>query len=259
MTATPPWVGLPEPAPAPEPAFDPAAFALGRQLAGFLALGLATDPRSLQASIGSSEVGWLCERRTGYKVNQVPPSNVAADKGRLRRAIGTGVHLVFANVFARLDMGSGQFLVEKPVIYKGIPGTADLVFRLGEVVIDWKTAKKAKIARVRKEGVPRHYQVQAQLYAAALIEMGEVIRHVAVVYVPIDCDNDEDLEQIYVWMTPVNQTVADDAVARVERLRNVSPAEVPARPDRMCTYCAHYLPGSTNLNVGCPGPEGVSK
>lgn len=250
MTA--PWQSLPGPV-EKEIVFDPEAYALGRTLASLIALGLGTDKRSLQQTIGSSEVGHVCDRRVSYKVHNAPPTNTKAQGGRLRRAIGTGVHLMLANVFIDLDKGSGQFLVETSVSYRGIPGTADLVYRMGHVVVDWKTAKKAKIARVRKEGVPRYYQVQAQLYAAGLIARGEDIRHVAVVYIPIDIDNDEDLEQIHVWLAPVNQAMADDAVDRLGRLSKVAPADAHATPDRMCGYCNHYLPGSTDLNVGCPG------
>jgi hypothetical protein len=255
---TAPWQQLPGPV-EKEIVFDPEAYALGRTLASLIGLGLATDKRSLQQSIGSSEVGHVCDRRVSYKVHNVPPSNTKAQSGRLRRAIGTGVHLMLANVFTDLDKGSGQFLIEQNVVYKGIPGTADLVYRMGHTVVDWKTAKKAKIARVRKEGVPRYYQVQVQLYAAGLIAAGEDIRHVAVVYVPIDVDNDEDLEQLHVWLAPVNVAMADDAVQRLERLSTVAPADAIATPDRMCGYCNHFLPGSTNLAVGCPGMNKETK
>lgn len=252
MTA--PWQPLPGLSPPKEPTFDPEAYALGRELASLIGLGLATDPRSLQATLGSSEIGWACDRRVAYRLHRVPPSNSQIRADPLRRAIGTGMHLVLRDVFARLDAGSGRFVTEVPTVYKGIPGTADLVSRVGCTVIDWKTAKKSKIAAVRRDGVPRHYQVQVQLYAAGLIERGEDIRHVAVVYLPIDLDaKDEGLNLIHVWRSAVNRTVADETVQRLERIRASSPQDASARPDRMCTYCSHYLPGSTSLAVGCPG------
>jgi hypothetical protein len=247
-----PWQKLPEPS-RKEPVFDPEAFALGRELASLIGLGLATDRRSLQTTIGSSEIGWLCDRRVAYKSHGVPATNIQIRADPLRRAIGTGMHLVLADVFRRLDCGSGRFLIEQPVTYQGIPGTADLVHRIGRVVVDWKTAKKAKIAMVRRDGVPRHYQVQVQIYAAGLIEAGEDITHVAVVYLPIDCDKDEGLDLLHVWLAPVDRAIADDAVQRYERIGATRPEHTPARPDRLCAYCNHYLPGSTALAVGCPG------
>jgi hypothetical protein len=249
---TAPWQKLPGPT-VKEPVFDPEAYALGRELASLIGLGLATDPRSLQARIGSSEIGWLCDRRVAYKLHNYPSTNTEVRADPLRRAIGTGMHKVLADVFYRLDQGSGRFLIEQPVTYQGIPGTADLVHRVAETVIDWKTATKAKIAQVRRDGVPRHYQVQVQLYAAGLIERGEQIKNVAVVYLPIDGDKNDGLNLIHVWRAPVDRSVADDAVQRYERIAQAKPAQTPARPDRMCPWCSHYLPGSTSLEDGCPG------
>lgn len=251
------WSGLPEPVAAEPAPFDPEAYALQRELTSFIALGTAIDPRSLQASIGSSEIGKLCDLQVSHKLRGTPPTNAGASRGRLRRLTGTGVHLALAEIFRRLDHGSRTFLIEEPVAYRGVPGTADLVLRSGTTVVDWKTAKRAKIARVRREGVPRHYQVQVQMYAAGLIEAGEDIRRVAVAYIPIDNENNEDLEQVYVWSAPVDRRIADDAVDRLERIAHQSIADTQRRPDRMCVYCNHYQPGSTNLAVGCPGPEGA--
>lgn len=252
------WSDVPAPTTA-EPKFDVEAFALQRELGSLIALGMATDARSLQRSIGSSQIGKSCDKQLAYMLRGTPPTNAGATRGRLRRLIGTGTHLALAEVFRRLDHGSGTFLVEQPVSYRGVPGTADLVLRAGSTVIDWKTAKRAKIARIRREGVPRHYQVQVQMYAAALVEAGEDIRRVAVVYIPIDNENNEDLEQVYVWTHPVDRRIADDAVERLERIAHERIEDVKAKPDRLCAYCDHYQPGSTNLAVGCPGPEGVTK
>jgi hypothetical protein len=253
-----PWQTLPAPSPK-EAVFDPEAYALGRELASLIGLGLATNRRSLQSTIGSSEVGWRCDRRVAYKLRNIPPVNSQIRADPLRRAIGTGLHLVLAELFDRLEAGSGQFLTEVPVTYQGIPGTADLVHRVGRVVVDWKTAKKTKIAAVRRDGVPHHYQVQVQLYAAGLIERGEDITHVAVVYLPIDCEGNEGLDLLYCWRAPVNRAVADDAVTRLARLAKTAPQDTAARPDRLCRYCNHFLPGSKDLSVGCPGPDTEEK
>jgi hypothetical protein len=251
VTQAPPWTALPAQAEAPAPTIDPDALALGKLLATFIAMGATLDDRSRQVEIGSSEVGWPCDRRVVYKISGVAPANPDGDP--LRRLIGTGVHLALAGVFRLLDSGHGFFLVEFPVRYRDIPGTADLVFRHGNVVIDWKTAKKEKITRIKREGPPRHYVVQAMLYAAALRAMGYQITHVAIAWLPIDIDHTEGLDKLYVWRAPFNQALADDAVDRIERLSGKRPSQVDPRPDRLCRFCAHYDPNSTNLDAACPG------
>jgi hypothetical protein len=186
-----------------------------------------------------------------YRLNGVAPANHGDDP--LRRLIGTGVHAALADVFRLLDAGHGFFLVEHRTQYKGITGTADLVFRHGSVVIDWKTAKKEKITRLKREGPPRHYIVQAMLYAAALRAEGENITHVAIVWVPIDVSHTEGLDKIYCWKAPFDPIVADDAVERVVRLAGQRPSEVDPRPDRLCRYCSHFNPDSVDLDASCPG------
>lgn len=253
MSSTP-WGALPAASPPEARPVDPDAVALGRQLAAFIAVGAGRNARDRQVAIGSSEVGYLCDRRLAYRLRRTERvKDRSSDPWRA--LVGIAVHALLAGLFHDLDNGNGAFLVETPTTYRGIPGTADLVFRFGRVVVDWKTTKLEKIKRVRRDGVPRHYQVQAQLYGAALVEEGEDVTHAAVVYLPVD----STLDDMFVYRMPLDRRIADDAVERIERIAQLKPADAVARPDRLCAYCPNYNPQATDLNVSCPGGNAATE
>lgn len=260
MTTTPaPWDTKVPPPEAPEPPrVDPDALVIEKLLATFIRMGSTLDARSRQVEIGSSEVGWPCDRRVVYKLSGVPEINRDIDP--LRRIIGTGVHHALADIFRDFDGGRGMFLIEQPVHYRGVPGTADLVWVSDTTILDWKTTTVDKIKRLKREGPPRHYIVQLMMYAAGLRAMGMDITTVALCFVPIDADHKSGLKGLWVWRAPFNQALADDAVDRIERLRGLRPSQVDPKPDRLCAYCAHYNPNSTDIDLGgCLGPEGTTK
>lgn len=234
---------------------DPDAVVLEKLLATFITIGSTMDPRSRQVGIGSSEVGWPCDRRIAYRLSATRAINTNHDP--LRKLIGLGTHKALADAMHAVDAGSNTLLVERPVIYRGIPGTVDLALLLSGllVVVDWKTTTCEKISRLKREGPPRHYKVQANMYAAGLRTQGHEISHVALCFIPIDAKPNEGLSKLWVWRAPFDQAMADDAVDRIARLRGKRPSEVDAKPDRLCTYCSHYDPNATDADLGCRGPQ----
>lgn len=248
-----PWISPPEPTQKPEPTPDPDAIMLAQTLALFIRMGASLSARTNQVSIGSSEIGYLCDRRVAYRARGVPKANTTEDP--LRTLVGTGVHLALAATFTELDPDRRWFLVETPVSYRGVPGTADLVYVLGRTVVDWKTAKMDKIKDIRRNGVPRHYQTQAHMYGAGLLESGRDVGFVAVVFVPLDADPREGLRNLYAWRVPLDVSIADGAVDRYERLKETPPPQAQPRPDRLCPWCSHYKAGAVDLSVACPGME----
>lgn len=244
-----PWVScppLPPADPAPEPDADSAA--LSATVASLISLADSTEHRSLQSEIGASEIGWSCPRRAAYKLSGTPAVN---RPDPLRAIVGTGLHLWLEHAFARLDGGSGRFVVEQYLSYHGIPGKADCYDRFLHVVLDWKSSTLKKIGDLKRHGIPEGHLIQANLYAAALIDAGEDVRKLAIVFIPID----GTLDQIWSFTATPDRTIADRAVARVDALRGKDPADVPARPDRLCGWCAAYSPTSTNLSIACPGKK----
>lgn len=214
--------------------------------------GAATQGRSLQRVAGMSEIGTDCERQLAYKAMGITPANFQNDP--MPSLVGTGLHHVLADIFTRADGGTGRWLIEQPVTYRGIPGSADAYDRRQRLLIDWKSTSKGKLRSVRKDGPPMRYIVQTQLYGQALREFGEDPQTLALVYLA----RDGALSDLHVWTTTPNQSIADEWVDRYEQIKvaltlHNSVEDVPAKPSRLCAWCDHHAPGATDLSRGCPG------
>jgi hypothetical protein len=225
---------------------DASAMALASTYDSLLALAASNNPRSLQRLVGSSEAGAACERQIAYKLAGTPATNY---RDPLRTIVGSESHLNLAELMTQLNNGGRRWLIEQAVEFKGIPGTVDLYDRHLRTVIDWKTVLLKKLNMVKREGPPRTYITQLQLYAAGLRALGEDPRRVALLYVPLD----GELSDLWAWTAPVDESIAVDAADRLERIATVVPELTPPTPDRLCPWCDHYRPGSTDLKVGCPG------
>lgn len=233
------------------PTMDPASMILADHLRELIWTGARSSERSLQTQIGMSEVGTDCDREIAYKLAEVPPTNLGGDP--LPAIIGTGFHLHMEKMFGALD--PRRYLIETPVFYGGIRGTVDLFDRRRHLLVDWKSTSKRKVGEVRRNGPTQRQKVQVQLYGAAMAAKGEQVDRIALAFVP----RDGSLDDLYVWSAVPDPQVAAEAIDRVDAIANAVATEshlekVPAFPSRLCAYCDHYLPGSTDIARGCPGP-----
>lgn len=230
----------------PEPERPPVS-AVAQQLASMIQLGATHSPRSRQTVVGASEVGQLCDRRLTYKLGGTEPVNWSDDP--LRPLIGTGVHLALDDVFARLDDGAGRYLMRHRIMYRDVPGEIDLYDRWLRLLVDWKTSTKAKIARYAKGEVTAEYLVQAQIYAAGLIEQGKPVDAIAICYVPLD----GALRDMWATELTPDRAMADAAIDRLEVLRGLAPVNATPTPTHTCGWCPQYQPTATDLALACPG------
>lgn len=254
MSAEPvPWVTptkhLDGPPPEPEVPDTLRAVMLAESLRDRILMGAAMSPRSLQVTIGASEIGGECARQIAYRAVGTAPVNFPDP---LKSLIGIGGHHAMADLFKRIDAGTGRYLIEEPLSYKGIPGTCDLYDKVRRMVIDWKWSTKAKVRDVRRNGPPKKYVVQGMIYGAALVERGDPVETVAIVYLPTN----GDLPDLHVWSTPFRQAEADKAIEEFWDVRDVAldkgPDAVQPHPTRLCPWCSHYQPTSTDPARACP-------
>jgi hypothetical protein len=208
-----------------------------------------TSPRSLQPTLGASEIGGECNRQMAYRARGVPAVN---QRDPMRMLAGTGMHEAMAELYRRLDGGSGRYLVEQHLVYRGIPGTVDLFDRRRGQVIDWKSVLSSKLKDVIRNGPPRKYVTQVQTYGAGLAEAGERVESVAVVYVCLD----GELSDLRAFTYPFDRSAADDAIDRYNTVAAQAAqgiSSVGANPTRLCPWCNHFRPGSKDVAVACPG------
>lgn len=242
------------------PAPDPEAYALETALRSLIHVGASTTDRNRQRAIGASQIGAACMRQLAHRAAGTKPSNITDP---LRAFIGTGVHDALAGLFDRLDAGSGRWLIEHPVRYRGVPGTVDLFDRLTGTVVDWKTSTMAKLRRVQQSGPTSAYVTQLQLYGAALAAAGETVHTLALAYIPVD----GLLDQLWVWRTTPDPRAADAAVdrlnaithAELDSVARTDPSTVDATPSALCKWCPYYMPGVAACAASCPGDWTANK
>ena len=208
-------------------------------------------PRSRQTAVGPSSVGNQCDRALAYMMSDTEAVNYPDP---LKAYIGTGAHLMLEDAAELRDSGIGRYLREVQISYRGITGNVDLFDRVTGRVIDWKSKDLAKIKRLRRQKTSKQYEIQRQIYAAGLAAAGENVKSVALVYIPVN----GLLSDIYVDEVPFDQSIADEAIDRIEALQNrlydsVPPQEFPAKASALCPWCPFYNPNAPLSQSSCPG------
>lgn len=209
--------------------------------------------RSLQAAIGSSEIGWECDRRLAYRLHGTLKSNYTDP---VRALTGTGWHLWLAETYQKINQRTGgyRYNVEYPCWYRNVVGHGDLYDRKLQVVFDWKTTKKDRIKAMRKDNaVPQHYKVQVNHNALALrTQQFEQPEAVALMFIPID----GSLDDTWLWTDFPDDRIVDAAIDRVDALRLVPPEQAAINPGRDCAYCAWYDPKAMDPSKACNAGKG---
>lgn len=206
-------------------------------------------PRTQQVAIGPSELGDPCDRALAYKAMGNLPVNYSDP---LKANLGTAFHEFVMR--ALIASSPGRYLTEFPVEYRGVSGSVDIFDRWYGRLVDLKTTSKSKISRVRFKGVTQGHKVQVQTYAAGLIAAGENVRSATLLYVPTD----GTLADVYAASLPIDVSVADAAIDRLEAIQNrvmdgEHPAEFEAFVTPLCGWCPAYRPNGPLTSRSCPG------
>jgi hypothetical protein len=233
------------------PPLDPRAAVLGELVRERIRDYDAARPRNTQRAFGFSNLGGECDRELAYQAAAVAPVHFPDP---LRPLIGTWMHAGLADLFRELDHGTGRYLVEAPVAYKGIVGTCDLFDRVRRTVFDWKGTVKAS-RKLRAGGIPSVVNtIQVVGYALGLRAAGEAVESVALVHIPFD----GALDDIRVWTSAITPELIDRteaAIARANDLVEADPATTKPSPSALCGWCSWHRPGTADLSVACPGDK----
>lgn len=179
-------------------------------------------PRSLQTTIGPSELGNPCDhclaaRLAGWTKNEHETPWLPF--------IGTCVHEHFERLFSDQTGTVPLGPVEQKITVgllggREIRGSCDLfipqVAGMGGMSVDWKIVGASKLQRVRASGHPgKQYEVQAHLYGRGWNKIGRRCTYVSVYFLP---RNNPSLDNGYMWCDWYNEQIALDALARAERI-----------------------------------------
>ena len=237
--------------------FESDAKQLGQRITRVIRQADSNKPRSLQVSIGPSEVGEPCLRKLAYKLIQVPKVNTASDPWPA--ISGTAIHGFLAEAFGATD--DGDWLVEHRVtIRPGLAGNLDLFEMATGTVIDHKCVGPSSLKMRKSEG-PTHQQlVQLNCYGYGLEQQGHEVKKIALAFYPLG----GSLSGLHVWIGDYDRQIALDAMSRMDDLITLLMAAdveenpenwsfIPSEPSNLCSWCSWNLPGSDDLAKGCSG------
>lgn len=217
-------------------------------------------PRSLQKQIGPSEVGLECPRRLAYRWLDWPTANPGGDPWPA--IVGTATHTWLADALEQHNqvLGRTRWLVEQRVTIRGdLNGSCDAYDLDTDTVLDHKVVGETAMRHYRR-AVRHQYRVQAHLYGLGWENAGYTPRRVALVFYP----RGGLLSGLYVWAEPYNRQIAQDALDRLDAIRELANRlrvdedpdawqHIPANPGPDCRWCPWMRPGSRDLSQGCPG------
>ncbi|SEG90865.1 hypothetical protein SAMN02982929_05328 [Saccharopolyspora kobensis] len=217
-------------------------------------------PRSLQSSLGPSEIGEPCPRRLAYRLMGEQRVNTGSDPWPA--IVGTAVHAWLAEAFlaANTWLGRIRYLVETRVtIREGLSGSCDLYDVDTARVIDHKVVGETAMREYKRNGPPQQYRAQAHLYGVGLARLGLPVSEVCLAFYP----RGGMLAGLHVWAEPFDPAIAAEALARHDRVLEAACAldvdrhpdhygHIPAATGHRCTWCPWFAPG-TPVGATCPG------
>ena len=238
----------PSPPPPPERTLREASVAellAGEWLRDHLQTFASTQPRSLQAHLGPSEIGQVCNLRLWYRLQGTPIVNMPDP---LKSLFGVAFHAWMAEHMLKLDGGSHRYLIEHQVRYRGISGSLDLHDRYRRRCWDWKTTSLDRIKQYRADGVPNNYLVQINIYGQGLLAEGEQVDDLILAFIP----RDGKLSDAWLHAMTPDKALADESIDRYDRLSKVTDPPEPS-PGVWCGYCPNYREHAADIAVACPG------
>jgi hypothetical protein len=190
----------------------------------------AGRPRSVQASVGWSEVGG-CRAALGYRLDGAWASDETDNWAAVR---GTALHShlepILSGPGVRTEVGTE---------YRGIPGHADLVDATSVTDIKTKTLASSKLWAADLS-LLRQARVQAHGYCAGLVGSGELPEDatVRILVVPVD----GTFADWWCYEEPFDRALADEGADRLEQVQALMDAGQPLPKDKPYAFCQSWCP-----------------
>lgn len=209
------------------------------------------QPRNLQTQIGPSEIGTACVRCLCLKLAGYEKEK--SDSFPWSAWIGTCCHRWLEQEFKKLALRTQNhdLLTEVKIPVGEIDGTqcvgsCDLYDSKKHVCVDWKFAGTTMLKKYASGNIPRHYEVQAHLYAKGLNDLGMRCDWVSICFFP---RTQNSWKNKVWWIRPYNQEIALQALQRA----NYYKKEINKNTCRGLEYFK-YLPTATGC-ISCKDYE----
>jgi hypothetical protein len=230
----------------------------------------ANRPRSLQTSIGPSQLGDPCDRKFGYLMAGVP-AVVTSGGDPWPAFVGSAIHSRLEDVVRKWQQAKGGDweMEERVQASNMVTGRYDLYSRSRRLLVDAKSAGPDMLEKVRKNGPPNNYLVQIMTYGHALIKAGKPVDNVAFLFVP----RSGWLRSMFVWTAAYDPKKAAEGLSRPDRMGKVLTdldvlnfpqrwEQVPAEPSYLCEWCPWHNWRKTEFepadDKGCSGKKAKS-
>lgn len=233
----------------------------------------ASRPRTVQTTLGPSELGTPCDRQIAMKLAGVQQR----DRGLAWAPLcGTAVHGLMEDVLRAENerLGRERWIIEQKVqLDDELSGHGDAFDTDWAMVVDWKytgTTARRKAARKsvpNAELVSPEYRTQAHLYGLGHRNAGRDVRFVRLVLLARSHDYSESVE----WTEEYREDIALDAMTRFYAIRDkVLELDAARLPERLswipatagdaCKWCPFRRPtppgGMAVDATGCEGDTG---
>jgi hypothetical protein len=227
-------------------------------------------PRSVQKTLGPSELGTPCDRQVALKLAGVQRHERGLPWAPM---CGTAVHGLMEEVLRAENerLGRERWIIEQQVqLDDELSGHGDAYDTDWGMVVDWKYTGTTARRKASRRTVPNHelvspdYRIQAHLYGLGHRNAGRDVRYVRLVLLARSHDYAESVE----WTEPYDERIAVDAMMRFYAIRdhviNEQMAQHPERaiaieaaPGDACKWCPFQRvtpPGAPIVDAtGCAG------
>lgn len=225
---------------------------LFRELVEMVRWGGATSERSLQKSIGSSEIGHPCARRIAMSIMEVDKINDTPDP--LPSIAGKAIHLWFLGgeghrgVVNRWNehLGYQRFITERKVNPRlGHGGTCDLYDTETKLVVDLKNPGWPSLRKYKQDDHPGvQYETQLQDYGLGYELAGHEVKGVCIFALP----RGGELKDAWWWGSKYDPDIARRAHRRLDDITLLAvDLDVEHHPDRY-----KHIPATPQFCAWCP-------
>jgi hypothetical protein len=201
----------------------------------------ANAPRSLQRSIGPSQVGTACPRELAYMLSDLEPTRDVHDPWP--SIVGTAVHSWLADAMAAANPpppADPIWIPERRVdVGFGLRGSSDVFHIPTGCVLDWKILGDTTYRQYTSAGPSEVYRTQAHCYGLGFARAGFQVARVGIVFM----GRSKYLKDMFIWSEPWDPERALRALDRKIKIeewlrRGNAPNTVPKVPGGSCYYCS---------------------